>query len=94
MNRIGGLYIYRDGIRVLPYGNNDYDFLDMERNRTKSAAYYYFSYRRIFGVIELDRVQNGQLHEKAGREGFRENRAYRQFRDILKRFFIRMTLAD
>jgi len=26
MNRIGGLYIYRDGIRVLPYGNNDYDF--------------------------------------------------------------------
>jgi len=28
--------------RVLPYGNNDYDFLDIERNRTKSASYYYF----------------------------------------------------
>jgi signal transduction histidine kinase len=90
MNRIGGLYIYRDGVRVLPYGNNDYDFLDIERNRTKSAGYYYFSYRRIFGVIELDRVHNGELHEKAGREGFRENRAYRQFRDILKHFFVQV----
>jgi signal transduction histidine kinase len=90
MNRIGGLYIYRDGIRVLPYGNNDYDFLDIERNRTKSAAYYYFSYRRIFGVIELDHAKNGELQEKAGREGFRENRAYRQFRDILKHFFVQV----
>jgi len=38
MNRIGGLYIYRDGIRVLPYGNNDYDFLNIEKNRTKARA--------------------------------------------------------
>lgn len=90
MTRIGGLYIYRDGIRVLPYGNNDYDFLDIERNRTKSAYYYYFSYRRIFGVIEITRATNIRLHEKAGREGFRENRAYRQFRDILKNFFVQV----
>lgn len=88
--RMGGLYIYRDGIRVLPYGNNDYDFLDMERNRTKSASYYYFSYRRIFGVIEIDRQHNDNLVEKAGREGFRENRAYREFREILQNFFIQI----
>lgn len=87
LNRIGGLYIYRDGIRVLPYGNNDYDFLDIERNRTKSASDYYFSYRRMFGVIEIDREHNSALVEKAGREGFLENRAYRQFREILKNFF-------
>ena len=42
LNRIGGLYIYRDGIRVLPYGDTDYDFLDIEKNRTKSAGYYFF----------------------------------------------------
>lgn len=93
MNRIGGLYIYKDGIRVLPYGNNDFDFLDIERNRTKSASYYYFSYRRIFGAIEIDGKHNASLTEKAGREGFRENRAYRQFRDILKSFFVQ-TAAD
>lgn len=92
LNRIGGLYIYRDGIRVLPYGNNDYDFLDIERNRTKSASDHYFSYRRIFGVIELDREHNSALVEKAGREGFRENKAYRQFRDALKNFFYQIAV--
>jgi signal transduction histidine kinase len=90
LSRIGGLYIYKDGVRVLPYGNNDYDYLDIERNRTKSASYYYFSYRRIFGVIELEGGTNAALTEKAGREGFRENLAYRQFRHILKNFFVQM----
>jgi len=90
LNQIGGLYIYKDNIRILPYGNTDYDFLDIEKNRTKSAGYYYFSYRRIFGVIEISQQQNPQLSEKAGREGFRENRAYRQFRAILMNFFIQI----
>jgi signal transduction histidine kinase len=90
MDRMGGLYIYRDGIRVLPYGNNDYDFIDIEKNRTKSAYYYYFSYRRMFGVIEISAKENGNLQEKAGREGFRENRAYRQFREILGNFFVQL----
>jgi signal transduction histidine kinase len=93
MNRMGGLYIYKDGVRVLPYGNTDYDFLGIERNRTKSASYYYFSFRRMFGVIEIDGVHNRALSEKAGREGFRESKAYRQFRDILINFFVQ-TAAD
>ena len=90
MNRIGGLYIYKDGIRVLPYGNPDYDFVDIELNRTKGMAYYYFSYRRMFGVVQITSSKNAALSEKAGREGFRENRAYRQFRDILRNFFVQI----
>ena len=90
LNRIGGLYIYRDGIRVLPYGDTDYDFLDIEKNRTKSAGYYFFSYRRIFGTIDIDQTRNANLVEKAGREGFRQNRAYRQFRELLMRFFVQI----
>jgi signal transduction histidine kinase len=93
LNRIGGLYIYRDGIRILPYGDSDYDFLDIENRRTKSAGYYFFSYRRIFGVVEISGAQNRELIEKAGREGFQENKAYRQFKSILEHFFIQ-TAAD
>lgn len=88
LDRHGGLYIYRDGVRVQPYGDSDYDFLDVERRRTLSASYYFYSYRRMFGVIELTSNDNGRLTEKAGREGFRENRAYRDFRSILINFFI------
>ncbi|MCY4461876.1 MAG: ATP-binding protein [Albidovulum sp.] len=90
LNRIGGLYVYRDGVRVQPYGDSDYDWLDIERRRTLSAAYYYFSYRRMFGAIELSREKNYGLVEKAGREGFSENKAYRQFRSILINFFVQI----
>ena len=90
MEKIGGLYIYRNGVRILPYGDTDYDWLDIELNRTKGAGYYYFSHRKMFGVIEIDGKTNRNLHEKAGREGFRENKAYRQFKSILKKFFVQI----
>ena len=88
LDRHGGLYIYRDGLRVQPYGDSDYDWLDIERNRTLGAGFYFYSYRRMFGVIELRQTDNGKLTEKAGREGFRENKAYRQLRSILMNFFL------
>ena len=88
--RIGGLYIYRDGVRIQPYGNTDYDWLEIELRRTKKASYYYFSYRQMFGFVEIDSTNNGRLHEKAGREGFQENRAYRQLRSILKSFLVQI----
>lgn len=89
-DKYGGLYLYKDNIRILPYGNSDFDWLDIERNRTKSASFYFFSFRRMFGVIDVSKEMNDALKEKAGREGFIENKAYRQFRDILKNFFVQL----
>ncbi len=86
----GGLYIYRNNIRILPYGDSDYDFLDIEKNRSKRASTYFFSYRRMFGAIEIDNNQNRNLIEKAGREGFIENKAYKQLQAILKNFFVQL----
>ena len=88
--QLGGIYIYRNGIRVLPYGDTDYDWLDIEFRRTNSASYYYFSHRKMFGAVEIDAERNRNLMEKAGREGFQENKAYRQFRSILQNFFLQV----
>jgi len=90
LSKIGGIYIYKDGIRVLPYGKSDNDFLEIERRRTKRAATAFFSYRLIFGSIEINHIQNENLIEKAGREGFKTNTAYRQFKEILINFFIEL----
>lgn len=89
-DKFGGLYIYRDNIRVLPYGDSDYDFLDIEKNRSKRASTYFFSYRRMFGAIEIADREHSGLVEKAGREGFIENKAYRQLQAILKNFFVQL----
>lgn len=84
LNAAGGLYIYRDGVRVLPYGDADFDFLHIEKRRTYAAKDWFFSYRRIFGAILVSSRENPALKDKAGREGFRENIAYHQFREMLE----------
>jgi len=89
-DKYGGLYIYRNNIRILPYGDSDYDFLDIEKNRSKRASTYFFSYRRMFGAIEIADSKHSNLIEKAGREGFIENKAYRQLQSILKNFFVQL----
>lgn len=92
LDRLGGLYVYRNGVRVLPYGHSDYDYLDIEKRRTKSAQDWFFSYRRGFGYISISHEDNATLTEKAGREGFRENQAYRDFRSILVNLFQQLAL--
>lgn len=91
LDRIGGLYIYRDGVRILPYGNTDYDFLNIEKRRTFAMKDWFFSHRRMLGAILITGEENRSLQEKAGREGFRENMAFRQFKSMLENLF--MSLA-
>ena len=90
LNLIGGLYIYKDGIRILPYGNSDYDFLNIELRRAKAAKDWFFAYRRMFGVVEINHKDNPNLIEKAGREGFRTNKAYKQMREMLENFLMQL----
>lgn len=90
LDRSGGLYVYKDSIRVLPYGEPDYDFLQIEKRRTLGLGYYFFSHRRMFGVIDISSKRNPKLTEKAGREGFLENQAYRDFRDLMSNLLINL----
>ncbi len=86
--KFGGLYIYRDKFRVLPYGKTDYDFLKFEERRSKKAGAYFFSHRNMFGYIAISREGNKSLTDKAGREGLIENKAYREFKSNLIDLFI------
>lgn len=87
VNKYGGLYIYRDGFRVLPYGRTEVDFLNFEVRRTKRFSYF-FSHRRMFGYIELSRIKNASLKDKSSREGLMNNGAYRSFVSDLSALFI------
>ena len=91
--KFGGLYIYRDDFRVLPYGRVDYDFLKFEERRTKGAGYYFFSHRNMFGYIAISRESNRNLIDKAGREGLIENKAYREFKNDLIQLFVDLAMT-
>lgn len=90
VSKNGGLYIYRDNFRVLPYGRTDFDFLGFEKRRAKRAGSYYFSHRRMFGYIALTRDDNPKLRDKSSREGLISNTAYSAFKNDLESFFIEL----
>lgn len=84
----GGLYVFRDDFRVLPYGRENADFLNFELRRSKRAGTYYFSYRRMFGYLDLTRERNPDLKDKSSREGLINNAQYRAFTSDAINFFI------
>jgi len=78
--KFAGVSVYRDFLRVMPYGRPDADFLGMEQRRGKSAGREFWAHRRSFGRIGISRAGNPALRDKAGREGFVDNRAFREMR--------------
>ena len=78
-----GLAIYRDELRVMPYGRAQADYFGIEERRTHHAGREFWSYRRTFGRIAISRVENPNLKDKAGREGLIDNQAKREFRMLV-----------
>lgn len=64
------------------------DFLGFEERRLRGAGYYFFSHRRMYGYLDISRKNNPNLIDKAGREGFINNIASREFRNDLIAFFL------
>lgn len=83
MEKYGGFMVFRNGLRVMPYGREDNDFFEIEKRRTSHAGREFWSYRRLFGRVALTRNENPNLRDKAGREGIIDNKAAKVFRDIV-----------
>jgi len=94
-DKFAGVAMYRDQLRIMPYGRPDADFLGMEERRSKHAGREFWAHRRTFGHVAFSRRENPSLRDKAGREGLVDNRAFREMRllieqllrDTARRFF-------
>lgn len=90
VDRYGGVRVYRDGLRVMPYGSADADFFALEETRQKHAGRYFWAHRRSFGRLAFTRAANPSLRDKAGREGLVENRASRELRLLVQALLIKL----
>ena len=65
-------YLYRDGIRVYPYGDPEDDWLQIDKLRGTASAGMYFSNDQLVGFIDISCLTNPQLKDKTNREGLIE----------------------
>lgn len=81
--KYGGVSIYRDGLRVMPYGRANSDVFELEERRGRHAGRYFWAHKRSFGRVSITRSENPNLRDKAGREGLVDNRAFRELRILV-----------
>ena len=66
------IYLYRDGVRVYPYGDPDDDWLNIDVSRGRGRAGHFFSNDQILGWIDITQEGNPHLRDKTNREGLIE----------------------
>ena len=67
------IYLYRDGIRVYPYGDQEDDWLHIDQLRGTVAAGDFLSNDQVVGVVEITQSKNPMLKDKTNREGLIDN---------------------
>lgn len=83
LDAIAGINIYRDGFRVLPYGEPDNDWLRLDIRRVQAPTRR-LSNNQITGYISITADQNPELHDRSNREGLDNNPAYADLQSIMK----------
>lgn len=66
------IYLYRDNVRVYPYGDPDDDWLNIDVTRGIGRAGNFFSNDQIVGWIDISQEDNPDLRDKTNREGLIE----------------------
>jgi len=66
------IYLYRDGIRVYPYGEPDDDWLRIDMYRGTISAGDFLSNDQVVGYVSISQKSNPQLQDKTNREGLIE----------------------
>jgi signal transduction histidine kinase len=67
------VYLYRDGIRVYPYGDPDDDWLQIDVYRGTVKASAFLSNDQVVGYINITQEHNPRLQDKTSREGLIDN---------------------
>lgn len=82
-----GVPLYRDGIRVEPYGRPGNDWLGAQARKASRQGYAAIQPAALYGAVTITRRYNADLRSQANREGLIENAAYETFLAICRSEF-------
>tara|TARA_R110002020_G_scaffold283918_3_gene499532 strand:+ start:1552 stop:3831 length:2280 start_codon:yes stop_codon:yes gene_type:complete len=79
----GGIRIYRNGFRVLPYGERSDDWLKLDIDTSRRNLLVPAANTNFFGAVILN-DDNENFEEKSNREGLLENEAFSELVDFIR----------
>lgn len=87
-NESGGIRLYRNGFRVLPYGEKGNDWLGLDESVRRRTIIAPHQNQSFFGFIEIGSDDSNLFEETSSREGLIENDAYDELIDYAYRVII------
>ena len=82
LRKYAGVYLYRDGAWVKPYGAK-HDWLNLEGRRVQRRSNIGLS--QVFGKVDISNDTNPKIQSTAHREVLQENEAFHDLKDTIKR---------
>lgn len=79
----GGIRLYRNGFRVLPYGERFDDWLKLNASNLLRKVLPPHSNRNFLGFVEISDVDGTQFEETSSREGLLENDSFIELKEFV-----------
>lgn len=77
------VFVFRDGIRVYPFGEKDYDWLELSQRRATEKAGWYYNVNQIIGFVYITGKGNPKLKDTTSRYGMMDvDGAYQDFQAL------------
>lgn len=82
LNEISGVSIYRNGVRVRPYGEKFNDWLSLDKRRVQVPTRH-IGNNQIVGVVEIGSESSSSLEDKSARDGLKENTSFSKLKETI-----------
>ena len=81
LNAYNGIGVYRNGFRIRPLGDADFDWLKLNARRIQNPTQC-ISSNQVIGYVQIESEYPSGLIEKSARDGLKENKAFDRLKEI------------
>ena len=74
-----GVFVYRDGVRVEPYGGPDDDWLGAQARKASRQGYAAIQPKQLYGFVAISKRTNPEMIDMSNRQGLVEDEAFEDF---------------
>lgn len=82
LNDFNGIGVYRNGFRIRPLGDSDFDWLELNRQRIQKPSVK-IGDNQVIGYVLIESEEKSGLEEKSARDGLKDNLAFSRLKKIL-----------
>lgn len=83
LNEFNGIGVYRNGFRIRPLGDADFDWLKLNEQRVQNPSLRIGS-NQVIGYVQIQQEGQSGLIEKSARDGLRENEAFERLKEVTR----------